>query len=82
MAQTTPYSDAPVVRDQRPSDMSDVVDDAMQSLGQRSREVSDNVQQIATQVKSALDRSLRDQPLTTLAAATVVGFVVGALWKS
>lgn len=37
--------------------------------------VTDNFQQ-------AMDRSLRDQPLTTLGLAVMVGFVLGAIWKA
>jgi ElaB/YqjD/DUF883 family membrane-anchored ribosome-binding protein len=33
-------------------------------------------------MKSAVDKSIKDQPMATLAAAAVVGFVLGALWKS
>jgi hypothetical protein len=32
--------------------------------------------------KGAVDRSLRQQPMATLAAAAMLGFVLGALWKS
>jgi len=72
MAQASPYSDKPISHGE----------DAMSSLSDRSREVGDNLQQVATNIKSAVDRSLRDQPLTTLGVAAVVGFVIGALWKS
>ena len=72
MAQASPYSDNPISRGE----------DAMSSLSDRGREVGDNLQQVATNIKSAVDRSLRDQPLTTLGVAAVVGFVIGALWKS
>jgi len=33
-------------------------------------------------VKTAVDKSIKDQPMTTLAVAAAVGFVLGALWKS
>jgi hypothetical protein len=33
-------------------------------------------------MKTAVDRSLKDQPMATLAMAAVVGFVIGAIWKS
>jgi ElaB/YqjD/DUF883 family membrane-anchored ribosome-binding protein len=33
-------------------------------------------------VKGAVDKSIKDQPMATLAAAAAVGFVLGALWKS
>jgi hypothetical protein len=40
------------------------------------------MQDVAGNFKSALDKSLNDQPMATLAAVAVVGFVLGALWKS
>jgi ElaB/YqjD/DUF883 family membrane-anchored ribosome-binding protein len=33
-------------------------------------------------MKTALDRSVKDQPMATLAFAAVVGFVLGAIWKT
>ena len=46
------------------------------------REASDAVQEVAGNIKSAVDKSVKDQPMATLAAAALVGFVLGALWKS
>lgn len=37
---------------------------------------------MAGNVKDAIDRSVKEQPLTTLLVAAAVGFVIGALWKS
>jgi len=33
-------------------------------------------------VKRAVDKSIKDQPMPTLAVAGATGFVLGALWKS
>jgi len=33
-------------------------------------------------IKGAVDKSVKDQPMATLAAVAAVGFVLGALWKS
>ena len=33
-------------------------------------------------LSKAIDKSLRNQPFTTLALAGMMGFVLGALWKS
>jgi ElaB/YqjD/DUF883 family membrane-anchored ribosome-binding protein len=46
------------------------------------REVSDRTGEVAGNFKGALDKSVRDQPIATLALAAAVGFVLGALWKS
>jgi ElaB/YqjD/DUF883 family membrane-anchored ribosome-binding protein len=46
------------------------------------REVSDRAGEVAGNFKSALDKSIKDQPMATLGVAAMVGFVLGALWKS
>jgi ElaB/YqjD/DUF883 family membrane-anchored ribosome-binding protein len=56
------------VRD-KVSDVRDKGIEAMEAVG----EVRDNVQ-------TAIDRSLKKQPYTTLLLAAGVGFVLGALW--
>lgn len=48
----------------------------------QGREAGQRVQEVAGNVKSAIDKSVKDQPMATLAVAAVLGFVVGALWKS
>jgi ElaB/YqjD/DUF883 family membrane-anchored ribosome-binding protein len=48
----------------------------------QGREVADRVQEVAGNVKGAVDKSVKDQPMATLAVAAVLGFVLGALWKS
>ena len=46
------------------------------------REASERVNQVAGNMKTAINKSVKDQPLTTLAMAAAAGFVIGALWKS
>jgi len=31
---------------------------------------------------TALDKSIKDQPMATLAVAAIAGFVLGAIWKT
>ena len=38
--------------------------------------------EVAGNVKGAVDKSVKDQPMATLALVAAVGFVLGALWKS
>ena len=38
--------------------------------------------EVAGNIKGAVDKSVKDQPMATLAVAAAVGFVLGALWKS
>jgi ElaB/YqjD/DUF883 family membrane-anchored ribosome-binding protein len=51
-------------------------------VAEQGRDVGDKVQEVAGNVKSAVDKSVRDQPMATLAMAAVLGFVLGAIWKS
>lgn len=51
-------------------------------LAESGRQAGEQVNQVAGNMKKAIDKSLKDQPLTTLAMAVAAGFVVGALWKS
>jgi ElaB/YqjD/DUF883 family membrane-anchored ribosome-binding protein len=48
----------------------------------QGREAGERIQEVAGNVKGAVDKSIKDQPMVTLAAAAAVGFVLGALWKS
>lgn len=65
------------------------IDRAMDSASQTARDVADQtreagerVQAVAGNLRTAVDKSVRDQPMATLAVAAALGFVVGALWKS
>jgi ElaB/YqjD/DUF883 family membrane-anchored ribosome-binding protein len=49
---------------------------------EQGREAGERVQEVAGNIKGAVDKSVKDQPMATLAAAAAVGFVLGALWKS
>jgi ElaB/YqjD/DUF883 family membrane-anchored ribosome-binding protein len=63
----------------------DIKGRARQTIDAASEAAGDAKQQVeemAGNVKGAIDRSVKEQPLTTLLVAAAVGFVVGALWKS
>jgi ElaB/YqjD/DUF883 family membrane-anchored ribosome-binding protein len=51
-------------------------------VAEQGREVGDRMQEVAGNVKSAVDKSVKDQPMATVAMAAVLGFVLGAIWKS
>ena len=38
--------------------------------------------EVAGNIKGAVDKSVKDQPMATLAMVAAAGFVLGALWKS
>lgn len=48
---------------------------------EQARYYGEKAQDVAQQVKPFVERSLREQPMTTLAGAAVIGFLLGALWK-
>lgn len=77
MASTSSYGSS--------SSIEDIKGRARQTLDAASEAAGDAKQQVeemAGSVKGAIDKSVKDQPLTTLLIAGAVGFVVGALWKS
>jgi ElaB/YqjD/DUF883 family membrane-anchored ribosome-binding protein len=44
--------------------------------------LAEGMQQVAGNMKTALDKSIKDQPMATLAVAAIAGFVLGAIWKT
>ena len=62
--------------------VADQVESAVKTIAERGKEVGADVQTVAGNVKSAVDTSVKDQPMATLAMAAVLGFVLGAIWKS
>lgn len=57
-------------------------EDVASRVAEQGREAGERVQEVAGNLKGAVDRSVKDQPMATLALAAVAGFVLGALWKS
>lgn len=80
----------------KPDQISELKDKATEQLGRaaeraesvanrmagQGRETGERIQEVAGNFKGALDKSVRDQPMATIATAAIVGFVLGALWKS
>lgn len=65
------------------------IDDVIEGAEATARRVADTgrdagerVSEVAGHMKGAIDKSVREQPMTTLAVAAALGFVIGALWKS
>jgi ElaB/YqjD/DUF883 family membrane-anchored ribosome-binding protein len=70
----------------------DVAPERLQDAGDRARQIAsdlteqaryygEQVQDAARQFKPFVERSLKEQPMTTLAGAVVIGFLLGAIWK-
>lgn len=51
-------------------------------VAEHGREAGERVQEVAGNFKGALDKSIKDQPMATIAGAAVLGFVLGAIWKT
>jgi ElaB/YqjD/DUF883 family membrane-anchored ribosome-binding protein len=89
MAQGTEYSSeknsaAHDLRDQAAdqfSKVADTVGSAAHTVAERGREAGAEVQAVAANLKTAVDSSVKDQPMATLAVAAALGFVLGAIWK-
>ncbi len=62
--------------------VADKAEDIAHRMTDQGREASERMQEVAGNLKGAVDKSIKDQPMATLATAAVVGFVLGALWKS
>jgi ElaB/YqjD/DUF883 family membrane-anchored ribosome-binding protein len=51
------------------------------NIAEQAREYSEKAQQAAQEFKPFVEKSLKEQPMSTLAAAAAIGFVLGAIWK-
>lgn len=60
----------------------EAADATVRSVAEQGREAGERVQEVAGNMKSAVDKSIKDQPMATLAVVGALGFVLGALWKS
>lgn len=58
----------------------------LDNVSDRAQEIAGDAKQhladVGGNVKGAIDKSIKDQPMTTLLVAAGLGFVIGALWKS
>jgi ElaB/YqjD/DUF883 family membrane-anchored ribosome-binding protein len=77
---------------ERLREMADTATEQLKGVADRAQEVAGDVSQqarvygkkaqdAAKQVRPFVEKSLKEQPMTTLAAAAAIGFVLGALWK-
>ena len=76
----------------RLSNVADAVTDRLKGAGERAQDMASDMaeqarrygeqaQSAAEKFKPVVERSLREQPMATLAGAAVLGFLIGALWK-
>lgn len=55
---------------------------ALSSVTEQGKEAAERVNVVAGNMKTAIDKSVSDQPMATLAMAAALGFVIGAIWKA
>jgi ElaB/YqjD/DUF883 family membrane-anchored ribosome-binding protein len=73
--------DMPATTTDRLKDAGDRVQEMASDAAEHARRYGEKAQDAAQQFRPLVDRSLKEQPMTTLAGAAVVGFLLGALWK-
>ena len=61
--------------------VSDSAQDMAGKVAEQAREYGEKAQQAAKNFKPYVEKSMKEQPMQTLALASVIGFVLGALWK-
>jgi ElaB/YqjD/DUF883 family membrane-anchored ribosome-binding protein len=62
----------------------DVAADAREyadGLAEQARAYGQKAQEAAKDFKPYVEKSMKERPMQTLAVASVIGFVLGALWK-
>jgi ElaB/YqjD/DUF883 family membrane-anchored ribosome-binding protein len=57
------------------------VQDYAGKIADQAREYGEKAQHAVREFKPYVEKSMREQPMTTLAVASVIGFVLGSLWK-
>jgi ElaB/YqjD/DUF883 family membrane-anchored ribosome-binding protein len=62
------------------SDMRDSAAGVISDVRDHGREAVEAVGDVRDNMATAIDRSLKDRPYTTLVLAVGLGFVLGALW--
>lgn len=59
----------------------DGAEELVGTVAQQARQYGQKAQEAVQNFKPFVRKSMKEQPMSTLAAAAAVGFVLGALWK-
>jgi len=65
----------------RLKDMGEKANQVASDVTEQARYYGQQAQDAARQFKPVLEKSLKEQPMTTLAGVALIGFLLGALWK-
>jgi len=57
------------------------LDKMPESVKARGRDAAENAQAVAGNFKEAVEKSTRENPVTTVVMAVALGFLVGTLWR-
>jgi ElaB/YqjD/DUF883 family membrane-anchored ribosome-binding protein len=83
---------APTTAKDRMQDMADTATDKLKNaavsaeelagrVAEQAREYGEKAQEAARNVRPYVEKSMKEQPMVTLAVASMIGFALGALWK-
>jgi ElaB/YqjD/DUF883 family membrane-anchored ribosome-binding protein len=89
MAQSTQQTETATERFERMADkaseqfknLAGRAEDTASHVADRGRDAGARMQEVGGNLKRAVDKSVKEQPMATLALAAMAGFVLGALWK-
>ena len=72
------------IADKATNQLKGAAESALQSaelMAEQAREYGAKAQKAVNEFKPVVEKSLREQPMATLAGFVLIGFVLGALWK-
>ena len=65
----------------RMSELADNAEEIAAKVAEQARIYGEKAQDAAKNFKPFMEKSMKEQPMSTLAAAAVIGFALGAMWK-
>jgi hypothetical protein len=66
---------------ERVKDAAKITEQMAGEVSDQAREYGNQAQEVAKQVRPFIEKSMKEQPIATLAGVAVLAFVAGALWK-
>ena len=70
------------VAGEKVKNVTEIAEEIVGKVVDQAREYGEKAQEAVKYFKPYVDKSMKEQPLATLGIAAVIGFVLGALWKS
>jgi ElaB/YqjD/DUF883 family membrane-anchored ribosome-binding protein len=66
---------------ERAKETADSAQEVAGNIADQARHHGEQAQEAVKQFRPFVEKSLKEQPITTLAVAAAIGLVLGALWK-